>query len=119
MPRVRKGSATRQSHKKVLKNARGRRGSASRNYRQAKEAVTSGLVYSRIGRKRKKRQFRAMWIVRLSAACRERGLNYSRLINGLKKANILLNRKMLSEIAIADAAAFDLIIDRVKQAMKI
>jgi large subunit ribosomal protein L20 len=84
----------------------------------AKEAATRAGVYARVGRKLRKRNFRGLWIIRLSAACRQRGIKYSQFINGLKKANITLNRKMLSEIAIADPAGFDAIVEAAKAAIK-
>ena len=117
MPRVRKGAARRQARKRVLKAVKGHRGSAGRLYRLAKEASVRANVNARIDRKRKKRDFRGLWIVRLSAACRQRDIRYSRFINGCKKAGIQLNRKMLSEIAIADPAGFDTITDVVKKAI--
>ncbi len=117
MPRVRKGAARRQAKKRILKAVKGHRGSAGRLYRLAKEAVVRADVNARIDRKRKKRDFRGLWITRLSAACRQRGLRYSQFINGCKKANIALNRKMLSEIAIADPAGFDTIVSSVKAAI--
>jgi large subunit ribosomal protein L20 len=116
MPRVRKGAASRQAKKRVLKAVRGRRGSSGKTIRLAKEAVTRSEVMARVGRKLKKRDYRGLWIIRLSAACRSRGLSYSVFINGLKKANITLNRKMLSEIAIADPAGFDQIVAAAKAA---
>jgi large subunit ribosomal protein L20 len=116
MPRIRKGAARRQAHKRVLKLAKGHRSSAGHLYRAAKEAVVRAGVYARFGRKLRKRDFRALWITRLTAACRQRGIMYSRLINGLKKTNIALNRKMLSEIAIADPAGFDAIVAAAKVA---
>jgi len=117
MPRVRKGAATRRARKRILKAVKGHRGAAGRHYRLAKEAVTRAGVYARIGRKLKKRDFRGLWITRLSAACRARDISYSRFINGLKKAKITLNRKMLSEIAIADPAGFDAIVNAAKAAL--
>jgi large subunit ribosomal protein L20 len=110
MPRIRKGAARRQAHRRVLKLAKGHRSSAGHLYRQAKEAVVRAGVYARFGRKLRKRDFRSLWITRLTAACQQRGIMYSRLVNGLKKANITLNRKMLSEIAIADPVTFDAIV---------
>ena len=118
MPRVRKGAARRQSKKRVLKRAKGYRGQAGKQYRLAKEATVRADVNARIGRKLKKRDFRGLWIIRLSAACRERGIRYSEFINGCKKAKIELNRKMLSEIAIADPAGFDAIIEKAKACLK-
>lgn len=100
-----------------MKAVRGYYGNPGTTYHLAKEAVVKSLVNARIGRKQKKRQYRSMWIVRLSAACEQRQIRYSEFINGCKKANILLNRKMLSEIAIADAEAFDAIVEAVKAAL--
>ena len=116
MPRVRKGAARRQAKKRIIKAVKGHRGSAGRLYRLAKEAIVRSDVNARIGRKLRKRDFRGLWITRLSAACRQRGVRYSVFINGLKKANITLNRKMLSEIAIADPKGFDAIVEAVKAA---
>jgi len=117
MPRAIKGAATRRARKRVLKRARGHRGAAGRHYRLAKEAVVRAAVYARVGRRLRKRSFRRLWVLRLSAACRQRGVRYSEFINGLKKAKILLNRKMLSEIAIADPAGFDALINAAKTAL--
>ena len=117
MPRTRKGAATRQARKRVIKAAKGHRGAPGRQYRLAKEAVVRANVYARVGRRLKKRDYRGLWITRLSAACRMRGLRYSEFINGCKKANITLNRKILSEIAIADPAGFDAIVDKAKAAL--
>ena len=116
MPRVRKGAARHRAKKRVLKAVKGYRGPAGRLYRLAKEAVVRASVNARIGRKLRKRDFRGLWIIRLSAACRQRGIRYSRFIDGCKKANIALNRKMLSEIAIADPAGFDTIVEAAKAA---
>jgi large subunit ribosomal protein L20 len=116
MPRVRKGAASRQAKKRIFKSVQGRRGSSGHAFRLAKEAATRGEVLARVGRKLKKRDFRGLWIVRLNAACRQRGVRYSEFINSLKKANIALNRKMLSEIAIADPAGFDRIVEAAKTA---
>jgi len=117
MPRVRKGAASRQAKKRILKAVRGHRGAPGHTYRLAKEGLVRAQVNARKSRKRRKREFRGLWITRLRAACRARGLRYSQLINGLKKANIALNRKMLSEIAIADPAGFDAIVTRAKAAV--
>lgn len=117
MPRVRKAAVKRKAKKRVLKAVKGHRGAGGRQYRLAKEAVTRANVYARVGRKLRKRDFRALWITRLSAACRQRGVSYSKFINGCKKAKIGLNRKMLSEIAIADPAGFDAIVDAAKKAI--
>ncbi|HUV66285.1 MAG TPA: 50S ribosomal protein L20 [Sedimentisphaerales bacterium] len=110
MPRVRKGAARRQGKKRILKAVKGHRGSAGHLYRLAKEAVIRADVNARTGRKLRKRDFRGLWITRLSAACRQRGIRYSQFIDGCKKANIALNRKMLSEIAVGDPKAFDAIV---------
>jgi large subunit ribosomal protein L20 len=117
MPRVRKGWARRRPKKRILKTVKGRRGAPGHLYRLAKEAATRASVYARIGRKLRKRDFRGLWVTRLSAACQQRGMRYSQFINGLKKANIALNRKMLSEIAIADPAGFDTIVEATKAAI--
>ena len=116
MPRVRKGAARRQAKKRILKAAKGNRGPAGHLYRLAKEATVRSAVNARIDRKRRKRDFRGLWITRLSAACRQRGVRYSEFINACKKANIALNRKMLSEIAIADPKGFDAIVEAAQAA---
>jgi large subunit ribosomal protein L20 len=117
MPRVRKGAARAKARKRVLKAVKGYRGATGRQLRLAKEATVRAAVNARVGRKLKKRDYRALWIVRINAACKTREIRYSQLISGLKKANIDLNRKMLSEIAIADPAAFDLIVEKAKAAL--
>lgn len=117
MPRVRKGSARRQAKKRILKAVKGHRGSAGHLYRLAKESLVRAEVNARVDRRRRKRDFRGLWIVRLSAACRQRNIRYSQFINGLKKARIELNRKILSEIAIADPEAFDAIVEAAKSAI--
>ncbi len=114
MPRARKGAARRKARKRILKTVKGYHASAGHLYRLAKEATVRAAVNARIDRKRKKRDFRGLWIVRLSAACRQRGIRYSQFINGCKKAGIGLNRKMLSEIAIADPAGFDAVVEAAK-----
>ena len=118
MPRVRKGAARHQAKKRVLKAVKGHRGAAGRQYRLAKEASVRAAVNARADRKRRKRDFRGMWIIRLSAACKERGIRYSQFIDHCKKANIVLNRKMLSEIAIDDPAGFDSILNVAKEAVQ-
>ncbi len=117
MPRVRKGAARHQAKKRILKAVKGHRGSAGRLYRLAKEATVRAQVNARVGRKLRKRDFRKLWIIRLSAACKQRGIRYSQFIDGCKKANIQLNRKVLSEIAIDDSAGFDAIVEMVKKAI--
>ena len=116
MPRVRKGAARNQKHKKVLKAASGFYGAASRRYRLAKQAVFRAGVYATRDRKTRKRQFRRLWVTRISAACQQREILYSRLMHALTVADIALNRKMLSEIAIADPAAFDAIVAKAMEA---
>jgi len=117
MPRVRKGAARHQAKKRILRAAKGKQGPSGHLYRSAKIAVVRSAVNARIGRKRKKRDFRGLWIIRLSAACKQRDIKYSRFINGCKKAKIGLNRKMMSEIAISDPAGFDAIVEQAKQYM--
>ena len=117
MPRVRKGAARHQAKKRILKAVKGHRGAAGRLYRQAKEATVRAAVNARIDRKRRKRDFRGLWIIRLNAACRQRDIRYSQFINGCKKANISLNRKMLSEIAIADPIGFDAVVEAARAAI--
>jgi large subunit ribosomal protein L20 len=111
MPRVRKGAARHRKHKKILKAARGYHGAASRRYRLAKQAIFRAGVFATRDRRTRKRNFRALWITRITAACRQRGILYSRFIHALSEAGIALNRKMLSEIAIADPPAFDRIVE--------
>ena len=118
MPRVRKGAARHQAKKRILKAVKGHRSAAGRLYRLAKEASVRAGVNAKTDRRRRKRDFRGLWITRLSAACRQRGIRYSEFISGCKKANIALNRKMLSEIAIADPKAFDSIVESVRAAAK-
>jgi large subunit ribosomal protein L20 len=107
MPRSTRGHLKAQKHKKVLKEARGHVGAGSRRYRVAIQVLLHAGENATKDRRRKKRDFRGLWITRVSAACRSRGLSYSRFISGLVQAGIALNRKMLSEIAIADPGAFD------------
>ncbi len=106
MARVKRAVTTRARRKKFLKAAKGYWGAKSKHFKMAKQAVMKSGNYAFAGRKMKKRDFRALWITRISAQAKVNGMNYSTLINGLKKAGINLNRKMLSELAIADAAAF-------------
>ena len=116
MARVKGALNTRKKHKKVLKLAKGFRGGESRIYRTANQAVMRSMQNAYIGRKRRKRDFRRLWITRISAAAKMYGMNYSTFMNGLKKANIEINRKMLSEIAIADPAAFAKLVETAKSA---
>jgi len=117
MARVKGAMATRKRHKRVLKLAKGYRGAKSKLFRTAKQAVMKSLSYAYIGRKQKKRDFRKIWITRISAACKLNGINYSQFMNGLKKAEINMNRKMLSEIAIADPEAFTALVEKAKAAL--
>lgn len=114
MARVKGALATRKRRKKVLKLAKGYWGSKSRHFKMAKQAVMKSGNYAYIGRKQKKRDFRRLWISRINAACRANGTTYSAFMNGLKKAGTTLNRKMLSEIAIADEAAFKALVEKAK-----
>ncbi len=116
MARVKGAMATRKRRKKVLKAAKGYFGSKSRHFKMAKQAVMKSGNYAYIGRKQKKRDFRRLWITRISAACKTNGVNYSTFMNGLKKAGVTLNRKMLSEIAISDPAAFTALVEQAKAA---
>lgn len=111
MPRVSKGAARTRKHKKVLKQARGFYGANSRRYRIATEKVFRAGVFATRDRRNRKREFRKLWILRISAACRQRGLRYSQFMAAMFDHDIDLNRKMLSEIAIADPAAFDNIVE--------
>ena len=118
MARVKGAMMTRKRRKKTLKLAKGYWGGKSKLFRTAKEAVMKSGQYAYIGRKQKKRDFRSLWITRISAGCKMNGMNYSTFMNGLKKAGITLNRKMLSEIAIADAEAFNALCEEAKAALK-
>ncbi len=106
MPRATNNIAAHRRHKKFLEAAKGNFGGRSRLYRSARETVQKGLMYSFIDRRRKKRDFRRLWIARINAAARLNGLSYSRFIDGLSKAGVVLNRKYLADIAVTDSAAF-------------
>ena len=118
MARIKGATMTRKRRNKVLKAAKGYYGSKSKLFKTAKQAVMKSGQYAYIGRKQKKRDFRRLWITRISAACKMNGMNYSSFMNGLKKADINLNRKMLSEIAIADPAAVTALTEKAKAALK-
>ena len=118
MPRATNAPAAKKRHKKVLKYAKGYFGNKSKLYRYAKDAVQHAWQYAYIDRKKKKGNFRSLWIVRLNAACREAGISYSRFIEGLKAADIQLDRRQLSEIAIADSVAFGSLIKQAQDALK-
>ncbi len=117
MPRVKRGVTAHKRHKKVLKAARGYYGARSRVFRVAKQAVTKAAQYAYRDRRQRKRQFRALWIQRINAASRECGLSYSRFINGLKKASVEVDRKILADIAVYDKAAFAALAEKAKAAL--
>jgi len=117
MARVKGAMMTRKRRNKTLKLAKGYWGSKSKHFKMAKQAVMKSGNYAYIGRKQKKREFRQLWISRISAAAKMNGMNYSTFMNGLKKAGITLNRKMLSEIAINDPAGFTSIVEQAKAAL--
>ncbi|MBD5138910.1 MAG: 50S ribosomal protein L20 [Oscillospiraceae bacterium] len=117
MARVKGAMATRKRRNKTLKLAKGYWGAKSKHFKMAKEAVMKSGNYAYIGRRLKKRDFRKLWITRISAACKMNGMNYSTFMNGLKKAGVTLNRKMLSEIAINDAAGFTALTEKAKAAL--
>jgi len=117
MPRVKRGVTARARHKKVLKAAKGYRGARSRVYRVAKQAVIKAGQYAYRDRKQRKRQFRSLWIIRINAGAREYGMSYSRFINGLKKANVEIDRKILADLAIHNKEAFAAIAKKAKSAL--
>ncbi len=117
MPRVKRGVTARARHKKVLKLAKGYYGARSRVYRVAVQAVTKAGQYAYRDRRQKKRQFRQLWIARINAAARQNGLSYSRFINGLKKASIEIDRKILSDIAVHDKGTFTALVEKAKAAL--
>ena len=114
MPRVKRGVTARAKHKKIMKQAKGYYGARSRVYRVAKQAVIKALQYAYRDRRQRKRQFRALWIVRINAASRQFGLSYSRFISGLNKANVKLDRKVLADLAVHDKEAFKVIVEEAK-----
>jgi len=117
MARVKRGVTARARHKKVLNKAKGYYGARSRVFRVAKQAVIKAQQYAYIGRKQKKRNFRSLWITRINAAARINGLSYSRFMNGLLKAGITLDRKVLADIAVHDAAGFAALAEKAKGAL--
>lgn len=117
MPRVKRGSKRRNNRKKTLNLASGFFLTKSKLHRAAQEAVEKSLRYGYVGRRLKKREFRSLWIVRIGAAAKQAGISYSRLMNGLKKAGIELNRKMLAEIAANDAPAFSQLVEKAKTSL--
>ncbi len=118
MARVKGGMSTKKRRNRVLKLAKGYRGAKSKQFRTAKQAVMKSLSYAFVGRKLRKREFRRLWIARINAAARLNGLSYSRFMNGLKNANVNINRKMLSELAITNPAAFTQLVDTAKANLK-
>ena len=114
MARVKGALNTRKRHKRVLKLAKGYRGGKSKLFRTAQQAVMKSLSYAYVGRKQKKRNFRRLWIARISAQAKMNGMNYSTFMNGLKKAGIEMNRKMLAEIAVSDKEAFAALVEKAK-----
>ncbi len=117
MARIKGAMAARKKHKKILKLAKGFRGAKSKQYRAAKQSVMRALAASYVGRKQRKRDFRQLWIARINAEAKKNGISYSRFMNGLKKAGIVMNRKMLSEIAINDKAAFAKLVETAKSSL--
>ena len=117
MARVKRGVTARARHKKILKQAKGYYHARRKVFRVAKQAVTKALQYAYIGRKQKKRHFRTLWIARINAAARANGLSYSRFMNGLLKAGITLDRKVLADIAVHDAAGFTALTEKAKGAL--
>ena len=117
MARVKGAMMTRKRRNKTLKLAKGYYGAKSKHFKMAKQQVMKSGNYAYIGRKQKKRDFRRLWITRISAACKQNGINYSKFINGLKKSGINLNRKMLSELAITDKEAFANLVETAKKAL--
>ena len=117
MARVKGAMMTRKRRKKIIKLAKGYWGNKKNHFKVANEQVMKSLRYAYVGRKLKKRDFRRLWISRISAACKMNGINYSRFMNGLKKAGIEMNRKSLSEMAIQDAAAFAAVVEKAKASL--
>jgi large subunit ribosomal protein L20 len=116
VPRVKRGTHRRASRKKTLHQASGYFLTKSKLYRAAQEAVERGLKFAYTGRKRKKRDFRSLWIIRISAACKQNGISYSKFMHGLKLAGVNLDRKVLADVAMHDEAGFRLLTDKVKTA---
>lgn len=114
MPRARSGVVTRKRHKKILKLAKGYRGARSKLYRVANQAVMKALAYAYRDRRQRKREFRKLWIARINAAARSNGLSYNRFINGLKRAGVDINRKMLADLAVNDTEAFSQLVEVAK-----
>ncbi len=117
MARIKGAMMTRKRRKKAIRLAKGYWGSKKNHYKLANEQVMKSLKYAYVGRKLKKRDFRRLWITRISAGCKQNGINYSQFMNGLKKAGVTLNRKMLSEIAVSDKGAFSALVAQAKAAL--
>lgn len=117
MARIKGAMNARKRHKRVLKLAKGYFGAKSKLFKTANQAVMKSLVYAYVGRKRKKRDFRRLWITRINAATRMNGMSYSRFMNGLKKANIEINRKMLADLAVSDESAFAQLVEKAKASL--
>lgn len=117
MPRVKTGNVRRKRHKKVLKQAKGFYSGRRKHFRKAKEQIEHSMVYAYRDRKQKKREFRKLWIIRINAACRLNDINYSRFMNGLHKAGIELDRKILADMAMNDATAFSAVVAQAKAAL--
>jgi large subunit ribosomal protein L20 len=117
MPRVKRGVTARAKHKKVLDKAKGYYGARSRVYRVAKQAVIKAAQYAYRDRRQKKREFRSLWIIRINAAARAHGMSYSAFMNGLKKASVTVDRKVLADIAVYDKAAFTVLVEQAKASL--
>lgn len=117
MARIKSAITTRKRRKKVLNAAKGYWGAKSKHFKMAKQAVMKSGNYAFIGRKQKKRDFRALWITRISAECKMSGINYSRFMCGLRRSGIAVNRKMLAELAVSDKPAFALLVEKAKQTL--
>ncbi|MDH3492174.1 MAG: 50S ribosomal protein L20 [Acidobacteriota bacterium] len=118
MPRVKRGNKRTDKRRKILSRAKGYRGTKSKLYRSAKESVEKGLQYAYVGRKRKKRDFRRLWIVRINAAARMHGMSYSQFMHGMKLAEIELDRKILADLAVKQPEAFETIAGKAKEALE-
>jgi len=116
--RVKAGSVTRKKHKKILKLAEGYRGASSKRYRTANEAVLHAMKNAYVHRRERKREFRSLWIIRINALSREYGLSYSKMIDGLKKAGVEIDRKMLADLAVNDQEAFEALVNQAKETLK-
>ncbi len=119
MPRVKRGVTAHAKHKKVLRKAKGYYGARSKIFRVAKQAIIKAGQYAYRDRRQRKRQFRVLWIARINAAARENGLSYSRLIDGLNKANVEVDRKVLADIAVFDAAGFSVLAEKARASLSV